>query len=986
VVGIGASAGGLDALVELFDALPGDTGAAYLVAFHLDPGSVSHLQEILARHTPMPVQEAEDGTVVEGDRVYVGLPGRTLTLRDGELRVERLEERPQDAWSLDALFLSLAEELGPRAVAIVLSGSGAHGVAGAGQVRAAAGLVIAQDPATAGHGSMPRAVVHAGVADLVLAPRDIPGPLVAYLGHPYITRDEVEEDGEAERLEEVLTLIRVRLGKDFRSYKRPTLLRRLRRRLGLSRRPTLEGYVDLLRRDDQELRALSEDLTIRVSGFFRDPEMWEVLRERVIAPLVEERPAGTEVRIWVPGCATGEEAYSFGLLFAEEAERASKHFELKVFATDTADSALGTARVGLYPAAALEHLDPAHLRRYFTSRGSFFQVREGLRQTVIFSHHDLLRSPPFSRMDVVSYRNVLIYLVPEVQRRLIGLFHFALREGGALVLGKSESVGERPDLFEPVSKVWRIYRRVGDTRHAEVDFPVAGPPARVGVGDEEEEAPAGRRRPEPSFERLELRPVGKPAAPPRNGEATVEELEGELLDARQDLQSTVEALESANEELQSMNEELQTSQEELQSMNEELATVNAQLEEKVLALEGARRELADLARDLERRVEERTGLVQLLQDVTGIANTAGSVVEAMERALARIAPRDGWQVGHVYWVDETGEVAPSAIWYQEPGAPEVSGFKAQTAARRFAPGEGLVGRVLERKEPEWISDLEAEPGRLLRDVAATGLRAAIAFPLLVEREVLGVIEFFSSRPIEPAPEQLVVMASIGIQLGQVVERSRAERRLADLTAREQQRLGEELHEGLSQQVTGLAMLARSLHRRLVDREGEEADLAAELVEDLETARIQVRDLSKGLVSEHLGARSVVEALEDLAEEVCRTYEVDCRVEVEEGLEVAEGRLATALYRIGREALNNALVHARAKTVVIRLGRRDGRIVLEVEDDGVGLPEDFEATGGLGLRIMRDRAAMLGGEVRFEAWAGGGARVRCVLPERAGRGG
>lgn len=406
----------------------------------------------------------------------------------------------------------------------------------------------------------------------------------------------------------------------------------------------------------------------------------------------------------------------------------------------------------------------------------------------------------------------------------------------------------------------------------------------------------------------------------------------------------------------------------------------------VTALQEARRELAGLNRDLELRVEERTGLVQVLQDVTGIANTAGSVVEALERALARIAPRDGWDVGHVYWVAETGEIEPSAIWYQEPGSPDLSGFKAQTAAQRLAPGEGLVGRVIERKEPEWVSDLEAEPGRLLRDVAGTGLRSAIAFPLLVEREVVGVIEFFSSKPIEPVPDQLVVMASIGIQLGQVVERSRAERRLADLTVREQQRLGEELHEGLSQQVTGLAMLARSLHRRLVDRDGEEVDLAAELVENLETARSQVRDLSKGLVSQHLGARSVVEALEELAEEACRTYQVDCWVEAEEGLEIAEGRLATALYRIGREALNNALVHARPKTVVIRLGRGDGRVVLEVEDDGVGLPEDFETRGGLGLRIMRDRAAMLGGEVRLEPRAGGGARVRCVLPERAGRGG
>ena len=1215
MVGIGASAGGVEALTELFAALPPDLGAAYVVALHAELESESHLREILGRRSKMPFHVVEAATAIAPDRVYVALPGRMLHLGDGLLHVRELDRRDVTAWPLDSLFLSLAQELGSRAVAVILSGTGTHGVAGAGHVRAEAGLVIAQEPGTARHDSMPRHAVDAGVADLTLPPGGIPEALARYLDH-YHLREETEEEESSRHLETALAILQARLARDFRSYRRPTLLRRTLRRAGVKQCRDLGEYVDLLRDDEAELRALAEDLMVRVTGFFRDPEAWRILEREVVPSIVAERPAGSDVRAWVAGCATGEEAYSLAILLLEEASRSGKDLHLKVFATDSSRDALAVARSGLYPEGALEHVSEERRARFFHAEDGSYQAKKGLRDVLVVSPHDLLEAPPFSRMDLVSCRNVLIYLEPQMRERVIDRLHFSLNEGGCLFLGKSESVGDRRGELEPVSKRWRVYRKVGARPRDRLAFPFAPLVVPSGSPDHGDPGARGRRpqRPEEALrdglldlfappsvlvdrqlrilyfhgatERYLRQPRGRPRqnlldmAPhglrspirravraaaegdgkavrvpawlseggsvrrvlvtaatrgvepellfvvsfedtgegePRRrsvdpvdqeGETGAEEVERKLQDTREELWSTVEELEtsneelmasneeisSINEELQSTNEELQTSEEELQSLNEQLATLNRQLESKVDELERttddlrnllsstdiatlfldthlrirlftpsavrlfslrptdvgrpledfrgafddpgllpdaravlesflpreakiagengrwyvrrilpyrteedrieglvltfadvtslarAEEDLAKLARDLERRIAARTEHLRLLQDVAVIANSAGSPDPAVERILARVCDFNGWVAGHVYRVGDAGTLEPAGIWYVHPDAAELGErIRGGLAGVTIERGEGFPGQVLASGEARWTGGERSGKDPRVEALASAGIAAGISVPVFIREEVVAVLEFFSEHPVDLDEATLEVMGTVGTQLGRVIERARAERRLVELGLQEQQRLGEELHEGLGQQVTGVSVLARRLHRKLADAGRPEAEIAEQIREHLKEARGQVQGLAKGLIPVRVHERGLGIALQELVEEVCAAYRVDCRLEVE-SVEVTDEGLATSLYRIAREALNNALLHAEPRQVVVRVHQRGGALVLEVEDDGSGFPEHGEWREGLGLRIMRDRAALVGGELIIERNQDGGTTVRCAVQE------
>ena len=478
VVGIGAAAGGLEPAGEFLDAMPPDSGMAFVLVQHLPPDRESHMAEVLGRRTAMPVVQVEDGMAVEPDRVCVIRPGRVLTIRDGRLHLgpplgsPRAANRP-----VDDFFRSLAEEQRERAVCVVMSGMGSDGTAGARAIKAVGGVGIAQDPGSAQFPGMPQHLIDAGHADYILRPADLPEMLRAYAGHPYV-RGGREADAEAtlrregQQLREILAVLRTRSRQDFAGYKKPTLLRRVQRRMGLARIAGLAEYARLLRESPGEVTALADDLLIHVTGFFRDPEAWGSLRRSVIAPLAEAREPGGPVRAWVTACSSGEEAYTLAMILVEESERAGKSLDIKVFATDLARHALAHARAGVYPGGIESDLEPGRLERFFLKDDAVYRVRPELRDRVVFAPQDVLQDPPLSRLDIATCRNLLIYLEPEVQRRVLALLHFGLNEGGALFLGSSELVAGSEELFEPVDKKARIFRRIGPTRHGSIDFPL----------------------------------------------------------------------------------------------------------------------------------------------------------------------------------------------------------------------------------------------------------------------------------------------------------------------------------------------------------------------------------------------------------------------------------------------------------------------------------------------------------------------------------
>jgi len=466
VVGIGASAGGIEALQKFFDHTQPGSGMTFVVIVHLPPEHQSLMAEILARHTSMPVLQVEDGMRVEPDHVYVIRPGHTLTISNGRLLLGAPVENRGHRRPVDDFFRSLAEEQKEKAIAVVLSGTGTNGTAGAQAIKAAGGICIAQTPQSAAFPGMPTSLIRSGYADQVVEIADMPALLLKYASHPYVSPDEQPEANDAfkkdlQHLRESLALVRIRTGHDFGGYRKPTILRRIQRRMGICGVTDFAQYVGLLRERPDEVTSLANDLMINVTGFFRDGEAWEALRESVIAPLVEGRETGATIRAWVTACASGEEAYTLAMLVAEEMQRVGKLFEVKIFATDTADKSLTAARAGVYPGGIEGDVSQERLEAFFDKDEHTYRIKKEIREMVVFAPQDVLRDPPFSQLDLCTCRNLLIYLQPETQQRLLALLHFALREGGYIFLGNSESPGALENRFEPVSKRWRIYRRTG---------------------------------------------------------------------------------------------------------------------------------------------------------------------------------------------------------------------------------------------------------------------------------------------------------------------------------------------------------------------------------------------------------------------------------------------------------------------------------------------------------------------------------------------
>ena len=481
IVGIGASAGGLEAVVELLGALPAATGMAYIVVQHLDPKHESLLPEILARKTAIPVSAALSGQIVQPDHVYVIPPDVTLAVRGGRINLNPRPHTHEPSLPVDVLFKSLADAYGDSAIGVVLSGGGSDGSAGIRALRMAGGITLAQTPETARFADMPRHAIETGSVDLTMRPREIATELVR-LSHRFAVGD-ANESGQAttsdtvaaadeKALTHILQRVRSAHRVDFTHYKRTTIWRRLQRRLALRRIADLEQYDALLDGDPAELSALYQDFLIRVTDFFRDAESFDALRQYVFPALYNGRPSDRPIRIWVPGCATGEEVYSVAMALLEYLGDAAPADGIQIFGTDISEAALQKARTGVYSKTELNAVSAERLQRFFTAQNDEFRVAKEVRHLCLFARQDVTRDPPYSRLDLISCRNLLIYLDAVAQRQVLRSFHYALRPEGMVVFGPAESVSESSDLFEPADKRFRVYRRVPNVGGG-LDMPLA---------------------------------------------------------------------------------------------------------------------------------------------------------------------------------------------------------------------------------------------------------------------------------------------------------------------------------------------------------------------------------------------------------------------------------------------------------------------------------------------------------------------------------
>ena len=463
IVGIGASAGGLESLEKLFRALPARMGAAFVVVQHLSPDFKSLMDELLSRFTDLTIHRAAAGVKAEADHVYLLQPGKELEIRDGKFELFDRDPHVGLTLPIDRFLSSLAQDAGGRAAAVILSGSGSDGSRGAKRIHAAGGIVLVEDPDTARFDGMPRAAIAAGVADHVAPADELAAMLLEFVS-------EGRRSGpESALLADAFIQLRGILGIDFAQYKLPTVVRRIRRRAALRQLPTLESYTELLRSDERELAALGHDLLIGVTRFFRDPAVWESLESRIIPRLAAESTAESGLRAWVAGCATGEEAYSVAMLLLDATAGRSPPIPVKVFATDVHTHALERAGQGIYDAESLANVDERRRRQYFIARpDGRFQVAPHLRHAVVFARHDLLKDAPFTQLDLVSCRNLLIYFRPAAQKHALSILPYGLRIGGAMLLGPSEAPGEIAGEFEAVDEPCRLYVKRRLTRRPPV--------------------------------------------------------------------------------------------------------------------------------------------------------------------------------------------------------------------------------------------------------------------------------------------------------------------------------------------------------------------------------------------------------------------------------------------------------------------------------------------------------------------------------------
>ncbi|MGA9621058.1 chemotaxis protein CheB [Methanoregula sp.] len=489
IIGMGASAGGLEAFEIFFKEIPPNSGMAFILVSHLDPGHASMLVEILQRITKIPVVEAGNNVIVEPDHVYIIPPNRELTLFHGTIQLNVPGQLRGQRMPIDTFLRSLAEDAGENAIAVIFSGSGMDGTLGLRAVIGAGGVSFVQDPVTAKYDSMPTSAIQSGLATFILPVEKMYKEIADYV-HNYQIRKiptplPVPEGKHP--FTKILMVLRTKTGHDFSLYKQTTIRRRIERRMDMHSIEDPDAYARYLTENPSEVHLLFKELLINVTSFFRDPEAFEILKSEILPEILENKPENYIFRIWVAGCATGEEAYSIAMIFRECLDTARHPFKVQIYSTDINEDAIAIARSGIYPPNISIDITPERLRRFFTKEETGFRVKKEIREMVVFAIQDVIKDPPFTRLDLLSCRNLMIYFEPELQSRLIPTFHYALNPGGILFLSPSESIGRFTDLFSPISRKWKFYhsRQLISSTRTEGRYNLPATPVQIGFGKPE---------------------------------------------------------------------------------------------------------------------------------------------------------------------------------------------------------------------------------------------------------------------------------------------------------------------------------------------------------------------------------------------------------------------------------------------------------------------------------------------------------------------
>ncbi len=464
IIGIGASAGGMEAIHSLFDNTPED-GVAYIIIQHLSPDHKSFMAELLQKHSKLKICVAENGMYVEPNQVYLMPKGKNMTINDRVLRLSDSNARPTNT-AIDIFLNSLAEDQGNKSIALILSGAGNDGTKGVEAIKRNGGMVIVQEPTSAKFNSMPLSAIETGCADAVLAPDMIPIEIIEYLNREELElnfKEEIDQNNQ-QQLTELLQIVAQHTNLDFSNYKRPTILRRIVNRMSTNKITTLENYIDYAKNNVPEVNLLADDFLISVTKFFRDKEAFDVLNEKVIPEIISNKLMVDTLKIWVVGCATGEEAYSIAILIMEHLTELKKNLEVKIFASDIDKSALAVASRGVYSTNIEKQVSEERLSKYFIKENDKYRVRDNIRKMIIFADHDIVRQPAYGKIDLISCRNLLIYINPILQKKILSSLHFCLNTGGYLFLGPSESLADLKSSFEILDKKWKIYKSINESR------------------------------------------------------------------------------------------------------------------------------------------------------------------------------------------------------------------------------------------------------------------------------------------------------------------------------------------------------------------------------------------------------------------------------------------------------------------------------------------------------------------------------------------